>query len=86
MGTALIIISRLGGALNRNAREAPGPQTLLRGLRRFHDIGLGVTTASKVGCVRGFSRDLSLSRAHLSCIDDSLGHLIGTYQFPVGAR
>ena len=41
IGTALIIISRLGGALNRNAGEAPGPQTLLRGLRRFHDIGLG---------------------------------------------
>ena len=41
MGTALIIISRLGGALNRNAREAPGPQTLLRGLRRFQDIALG---------------------------------------------
>jgi len=37
----MIIISRLGGALNRNAREVPGPQTLLRGLRRFHDIGLG---------------------------------------------
>ncbi len=37
----MVIISRLGGALNRNAKEAPGPQTLLRGLRRFHDIGLG---------------------------------------------
>jgi hypothetical protein len=42
MGIALIIISRLGGALNRSARESPGSQTLLRGLRRFHDIGLGV--------------------------------------------
>ena len=47
MGTALIIISRLGGALNRNAREAPGPQTLLRGLRRFHDIGLGVILSTE---------------------------------------
>ena len=37
----MIIISRLGGALNRNATEVPGPQTLLRGLRRFQDIGLG---------------------------------------------
>ena len=37
----MIIISRLGGALNRSAREVPGSQTFLRGLRRFHDIGLG---------------------------------------------
>lgn len=37
-----MIISRLGGALNRNKREPPGPQTMLRGLRRFHDIGLGM--------------------------------------------
>ena len=37
----MIIISRLGGALNRSAREVPGPQTLLRGLRRFQDISLG---------------------------------------------
>jgi hypothetical protein len=32
------IISRLGGALQRNAREPPGPQTLSRGLRRLHDM------------------------------------------------
>src|SRR3972149_9806767 len=41
IGTASIIIARLGGALNRNSHEPLGPQTLLRGLRRFHDIGLG---------------------------------------------
>ena len=34
-------IARLGGALNRNSYEPPGPQTILRGLKRFHDIGLG---------------------------------------------
>ena len=37
----MIIISRLGGALNRSAKEVPGPQTLLRGLRRFQDIAWG---------------------------------------------
>jgi len=37
----MIIISRLGGALNRSGKEPPGPQTLLRGLRRFNDISLG---------------------------------------------
>jgi hypothetical protein len=37
----MIIISRLGGALNRNGKEPPGPQTLLRGLKRFQDIALG---------------------------------------------
>jgi hypothetical protein len=37
----MIIISRLGGALNRNAKEPPGPQTLLRGLKRFQDMALG---------------------------------------------
>ena len=37
----MIIISRLGGALNRSGKEPPGPQTLLRGLRRFHDIAFG---------------------------------------------
>jgi hypothetical protein len=37
----MVIISRLGGALNRSAKEPPGPQTLLRGLRRFQDIALG---------------------------------------------
>ena len=37
----MIIISRLGGALNRGAKEVPGPQTLLRGLRRFQDIEFG---------------------------------------------
>jgi hypothetical protein len=37
----MVIISRLGGALNRNSKEPPGPQTLLRGLRRFQDIALG---------------------------------------------
>ena len=37
----MTIISRLGGALNRNAKEPPGPQTLLRGLKRFQDIALG---------------------------------------------
>jgi len=37
----MIIISRLGGALNRNPNEPPGPQTVLRGLRRFQDIALG---------------------------------------------
>jgi len=37
----MIIISRLGGALNRSAKEPPGPQTLLRGLRRFQDIAWG---------------------------------------------
>lgn len=37
----MIIISRLGGALNRSAKEPPGPQTLLRGLKRFQDIAFG---------------------------------------------
>lgn len=37
----MTIISRLGGALNRSAKEPPGPQTLLRGLKRFQDIALG---------------------------------------------
>ena len=37
----MIIISRLGGALNRSGKEPPGPQTLLRGLTRFQDIALG---------------------------------------------
>jgi hypothetical protein len=37
----MIIISRLGGALNRSGKEPPGPQTLLRGLKRFQDITLG---------------------------------------------
>ena len=37
----MIIISRLGGALNRSAKEPPGPQTLLRGLKRFQDIVFG---------------------------------------------
>lgn len=37
----MIIISRLGGALNRSRKEPPGPQTLLRGLKRFQDIALG---------------------------------------------
>jgi hypothetical protein len=27
--------------LNRSAKEPPGPQTLLRGLKRFQDIALG---------------------------------------------
>ncbi len=37
----MIIISRLGGALNRSKKEPPGPQTLLRGLRRLQDITFG---------------------------------------------
>jgi hypothetical protein len=37
----MIIISRLGGALNRSKKEPPGPQTLLRGLKRLQDISLG---------------------------------------------
>ncbi len=37
----MIIISRLGGALNRSKKEPPGPQTLLRGLKRLQDIALG---------------------------------------------
>ena len=37
----MIIICRLGGALNRSAKEPPGPQILLRGLKRFQDIALG---------------------------------------------
>jgi hypothetical protein len=41
IGTACVIIARLGGALIRNSREPPGPQTMLRGLRRFYDIGFG---------------------------------------------
>jgi len=41
LAAATIILSRLGGALHRNRREFPGPETLLRGLRRFRDIGIG---------------------------------------------
>ncbi len=37
----MIIISRLGGALNRSGKEPPGPQTRLRGLKRFQDMALG---------------------------------------------
>lgn len=47
MGTACLTIARLGGALNRNSRETPGPQTMLRGLRRFYDIGLGFTLGGR---------------------------------------
>ena len=46
LGTAIIIISRLGGALNRSGKEPPGPQTLLRGLKRFQDIALGTILLS----------------------------------------
>ena len=42
----MIIISRLGGALNRSGKEPPGPQTLLRGLKRFQDIALGAQLIS----------------------------------------
>ena len=42
----MTIISRLGGALNRNSKEPPGPQTLLRGLKRFQDIALGTKLLS----------------------------------------
>ena len=42
----MIIISRLGGALNRNSNQPPGPQTLLRGLKRFQDIALGTILLS----------------------------------------
>jgi len=42
----MIIISRLGGALNRSGKEPPGPQTLLRGLKRFQDIALGTILLS----------------------------------------
>jgi hypothetical protein len=41
IATTNVILSRLGGALNRNARELPGHQTILGGIRRLHDIGLG---------------------------------------------
>jgi|PlaIllAssembly_1097288.scaffolds.fasta_scaffold3842825_2 hypothetical protein len=41
IGTANVILSRLGGALNRNRRESYGAQTIMRGLCRFHDIGIG---------------------------------------------
>ena len=41
IATANVILSRLGGALNRNPRDLPGPQTIMRGLCRFHDIGIG---------------------------------------------
>ena len=40
LGSAYIIIGRLGGALCRNARELPGNQTVMRGLLRFHDMAL----------------------------------------------
>jgi hypothetical protein len=33
--------SRLGGSLNRNPREWPGPQTIMRGLCRLQDIKIG---------------------------------------------
>jgi len=32
--------------LNRSAKEPPGPQTLLRGLKRFRDIALGTVLFS----------------------------------------
>ena len=40
LGSAYIVIGRLGGALYRNARELPGHQTVMRGLLRFHDMAL----------------------------------------------
>ena len=40
LGSAYIIIGRLGGALYRNPRELPGHQTVMRGLLRFHDMAL----------------------------------------------
>jgi hypothetical protein len=43
----MTIISRLGGALNRSAKEPPGPQTLLRGFRRFQDMALGSTLSTE---------------------------------------
>ncbi len=43
----MIIISRLGGALNRSVKEPPGPQTLLRGLKRFQDIALGARLSTQ---------------------------------------
>jgi hypothetical protein len=42
----MIVISRLGGALNRSGKEPPGPQTLLRGLKRFQDMALGTILLS----------------------------------------
>ena len=42
----MIIISRLGGALNRSKKEPPGPQTLLRGLKRLQDIAFGAQLIS----------------------------------------
>lgn len=43
LGSAYIIIGRLGGALYRNARELPGHQTVMRGLLRFHDMALALS-------------------------------------------
>ena len=60
----MIIISRLGGALNRGAKEPPGPQTLLRGLRRFQDIALGTILFSD-------------ERIDLVAISNLMGHAQG---------
>jgi hypothetical protein len=43
----LKIISRLAGALQRNSREPPGPQSLARGLRRLHDVLRGQRLLSR---------------------------------------
>lgn len=43
LGSAYIIIGRLGGALHRNAKELPGHQTVMRGLLRFHDMTLALS-------------------------------------------
>ncbi len=49
IGTACLIIGRLGGALRRNSREPPGHQKMVRGLSRFTDIYYGYSLGGAGG-------------------------------------
>ena len=41
LAAACKILSRLGGALNRNSREPPGAETIMRGLITFRAMVTG---------------------------------------------
>lgn len=53
LGTAYVIIGRLGGALYRNSREPPGHRTVMRGLIRLHDMELALRLTGEQGLVGG---------------------------------
>lgn len=49
IGTACLIIARLGGAMRRNSREPPGHQKMVRGLSRFTDVFYGYSLGGAGG-------------------------------------